>query len=83
MYILNEQETYRGSVDVHADRRPECACENEWTSNYLLKNELGSPGFIMSDWGPGHPFAVPTSNWNATMQQLGDHGSGKDCLCGL
>ncbi|KAK5661728.1 hypothetical protein OQA88_9828 [Cercophora sp. LCS_1] len=27
------------------------ACENNYTMNYLLKNELGFQGFVMSDWG--------------------------------
>jgi beta-glucosidase len=82
-YILNEQEHYRGSVDVRIDDRTVhelylwpfadavradvgsvmCSynringtytCENEWTTNYLLKNELGFPGFVMSDWGAQH-----------------------------
>ena len=73
-YILNEQEHYRGSVDVRIDDRTmhelylwpfadavragvgsvmcsynkingTYACENEWTTNYLLKNELGFQGF--------------------------------------
>ncbi|KAK3376701.1 glycosyl hydrolase family 3 N terminal domain-containing protein [Lasiosphaeria ovina] len=30
------------------------ACENEWTTNYLLKNELSFQGFVMSDWGAQH-----------------------------
>ncbi|KAK4242911.1 putative beta-glucosidase A [Achaetomium macrosporum] len=82
-YILNEQEHYRGSVDVRIDDRTmhelylwpfadavragvgsvmcsynringTYACENEWTTNYLLKNELGFQGFVMSDWGAQH-----------------------------
>ncbi|KAK4032900.1 beta-glucosidase [Parachaetomium inaequale] len=82
-YILNEQEHYRGSIDVRIDDRTmhemylwpfadavragvgsvmcsynkvngTYACENEWTTNYLLKNELGFQGFVMSDWGAQH-----------------------------
>ncbi|KAB5542385.1 glycosyl hydrolase family 3 N terminal domain-containing protein [Coniochaeta sp. 2T2.1] len=30
------------------------SCENEWTTNYLLKNELNFQGFVMSDWGAQH-----------------------------
>ncbi|KAK0749889.1 glycoside hydrolase family 3 protein [Schizothecium vesticola] len=30
------------------------ACENNWTTNYLLKNELNFQGFVMSDWGAQH-----------------------------
>jgi len=73
-YILNEQEHYRGSIDVSLDDRTmhelylwpfadavragvgsvmcsynrvngSYACENDWTTNYLLKNELGFQGF--------------------------------------
>ncbi|KAK3689621.1 glycoside hydrolase family 3 protein [Podospora appendiculata] len=79
-YILNEQEHYRGNVNVKIDDRTmhelylwpfadavragvgsvmcsynkvngEFACENEWSNNYLLKNELNFQGFVMSDWG--------------------------------
>ncbi|KAM7204284.1 putative glycoside hydrolase [Naviculisporaceae sp. PSN 640] len=32
----------------------EYACENPWTNNYLLKNELDFQGFVMSDWGAQH-----------------------------
>ncbi|KAK3941996.1 putative glycoside hydrolase [Diplogelasinospora grovesii] len=32
----------------------EHTCENEWTTNYLLKNELGFQGFVVSDWGAQH-----------------------------
>ncbi|GAB1317565.1 beta-glucosidase [Madurella fahalii] len=82
-YILNEQEHYRGNVDVRIDDRTmhelylwpfadavragvgsvmcsynkingTYACENEWTTNYLLKNELGFQGFVLSDWGAQH-----------------------------
>nr|ANR02040.1 beta-glucosidase [Amesia atrobrunnea] len=82
-YILNEQEHYRGNIDVRIDDRTmhelylwpfadavragvgsvmcsynkingTYACENEWTTNYLLKNELGFQGFVMSDWGAQH-----------------------------
>ncbi|AEO68026.1 glycoside hydrolase family 3 protein [Thermothielavioides terrestris NRRL 8126] len=82
-FILNEQEHYRGSVDVRIDDRTMhelylwpfadavragvgsvmCsynkingthACENAWTTNYLLKNELAFQGFVMSDWGAQH-----------------------------
>lgn len=77
-YILNEQEHYRGNIDVRIDDRTMhelylwpfadavragvgsvmCsynkingthACENEWTTNYLLKNELGFQGFRECD----------------------------------
>jgi beta-glucosidase len=73
-YILNEQEHFRGSMDVRIDDRTmhelylwpfadavragvgsvmcsynkingTYACENEWTTNYLLKNELAFQGF--------------------------------------
>ncbi|KAK3654337.1 cytoskeletal protein binding [Elasticomyces elasticus] len=30
------------------------ACQNSYTQNYLLKNELGFQGFIMSDWAATH-----------------------------
>ncbi|TKA81328.1 Beta-glucosidase 1 [Friedmanniomyces simplex] len=30
------------------------ACQNSYTQNYLLKNELGFQGFIMSDWSAQH-----------------------------
>lgn len=30
------------------------ACQNSYTQNYLLKNELGFQGFIVSDWGAQH-----------------------------
>lgn len=30
------------------------ACENSYLLNYLLKEELGFQGFIMSDWGSQH-----------------------------
>ncbi|KAK4198801.1 family 3 putative glycoside hydrolase [Triangularia verruculosa] len=82
-YILNEQEHFRGSIDVRIDDRTmhelylwpfadavragvgsvmcsynkvngTYACENEWAVNYLLKNELGFRGFVMSDWGAQH-----------------------------
>ncbi|KAK4179350.1 family 3 putative glycoside hydrolase [Triangularia setosa] len=82
-YVLNEQEHFRGSVDVRIDDRTmhelylwpfadavragvgsvmcsynkvngTYACENEWVQNYLLKNELGFRGFVMSDWGAQH-----------------------------
>ncbi|KAK4143043.1 beta-glucosidase [Dichotomopilus funicola] len=82
-YILNEQEHYRGSIDVRIDDRTmhelylwpfadavragvgsvmcsynkingTYACENEWTTNYLLKNELAFQGFVMSDWNAQH-----------------------------
>ncbi|KAK3290692.1 glycosyl hydrolase family 3 N terminal domain-containing protein [Chaetomium fimeti] len=82
-YILNEQEHYRGVIDVRIDDRTmhelylwpfadavragvgsvmcsynkingTYACENEWTTNYLLKNELAFQGFVMSDWGAQH-----------------------------
>ena len=29
-------------------------CQNSYTQNYLLKNELGFQGFIMSDWAAQH-----------------------------
>ncbi|KAK3346750.1 glycoside hydrolase family 3 protein [Lasiosphaeria hispida] len=35
---------------IHGDY----ACENNWTTNYLLKNELNFQGFVMSDWGAQH-----------------------------
>ncbi|KAK4192210.1 putative beta-glucosidase A [Podospora australis] len=82
-YILNEQEHFRGSVDVRIDDKTmhelylwpfadavkagvgsvmcsynkingTFACENEWVQNYLLKNELGFQGFVISDWGAQH-----------------------------
>ncbi|KAK0649421.1 glycoside hydrolase family 3 protein [Cercophora newfieldiana] len=27
------------------------SCENNWTTNYILKNELSFQGFVVSDWG--------------------------------
>ena len=33
-------------------------CQNSYTQNYLLKNELGFQGFIVSDWGAQHSGAL-------------------------
>jgi beta-glucosidase len=30
------------------------ACQNSYLQNYILKNELGFQGFIMSDWSAQH-----------------------------
>ncbi|KAL2151324.1 hypothetical protein VTH82DRAFT_6422 [Thermothelomyces myriococcoides] len=101
-YILNEQETFRGSIDVRIDDRTmhelylwpfadavragvgsvmcsynkingTYACENEWTSNYLLKNELAFPGFIMSDWGAQHT-TLGSALGGLDMAMPGDSG---------
>jgi beta-glucosidase len=111
-YILNEQEHYRGSVDVRIDDRTmhevylwpfadavkagvgsvmcsynkingTYACENEWTTNYLLKNELGFQGFGEYGSVQGLVKGVLTnrevmSDWGAQHTTLGSALGGLD-----
>ncbi|KAK3305783.1 glycoside hydrolase family 3 protein [Chaetomium strumarium] len=101
-YILNEQEHYRGSVDVRIDDRTmhelylwpfadavragvgsvmcsynringTYACENEWTTNHVLKNELGFPGFVVSDWAAQHT-TLGSALGGLDMAMPGDSG---------
>jgi len=50
------------------------ACENEWTTNYLLKNELGFQGFVMSDWG-AQKTTVGSALAGMDMAMPGDAGT--------
>ena len=45
--------------------------QNSWTLNYLLKNELGYQGFVMSDWG-GHHSGVSSALAGLDMDMPGD-----------
>lgn len=45
--------------------------QNSWTLNYLLKNELGYQGFVMSDWG-GHHSGVSSAVAGLDMDMPGD-----------
>ncbi|KAK5125392.1 hypothetical protein LTR85_000501 [Meristemomyces frigidus] len=49
------------------------ACQNSWTQNYLLKNELGFQGFIMSDWSGQHS-GVSSALAGMDMTMPGDEG---------
>ncbi|KAK3384977.1 glycoside hydrolase family 3 protein [Podospora didyma] len=102
-YILNEQEHYRGRIDVRIDDKTmhelylwpfadavragvgsvmcsynkingTYACENEWTTNYLLKNELSFQGFVMSDWGAQHS-TLGSALGGLDMAMPGDGGA--------
>ncbi|KAF2721195.1 glycoside hydrolase family 3 protein [Polychaeton citri CBS 116435] len=48
-------------------------CQNSYTQNYLLKNELGFQGFIMSDWGAHHS-GVGSALAGMDMSMPGDIG---------
>lgn len=49
------------------------ACQNSYTQNYLLKNELGFQGFIMSDWSAQHS-GVSSALAGLDMTMPGDEG---------
>jgi beta-glucosidase len=49
------------------------ACQNSYTLNYLLKNELGFQGFVMTDWG-GHHSGVASTLAGLDMSMPGDIG---------
>ena len=46
-------------------------CQNSYTMNYLLKNELGFQGFVMSDWGAQHG-GIATALAGLDMSMPGD-----------
>ncbi|PIA91721.1 putative beta-glucosidase A [Cercospora beticola] len=48
-------------------------CQNSYTLNYLLKNELGFQGFVMSDWGAHHS-GVASTLAGMDMSMPGDVG---------
>ncbi|EME82408.1 glycoside hydrolase family 3 protein [Pseudocercospora fijiensis CIRAD86] len=43
------------------------ACDNDYTQNQLLKNELGFKGFIVSDWGAQHSFDTAKNGLDVVM----------------
>ena len=49
------------------------ACQNSYTQNYLLKNELGFQGFVMTDWGAHHS-GVASALAGLDMSMPGDVG---------
>jgi beta-glucosidase len=49
------------------------ACQNSYLQNYLLKNELGFQGFIMTDWGAHHS-GVASALAGLDMSMPGDIG---------
>ena len=49
------------------------ACQNSYTLNYLLKNELGFQGFVMSDWSAQHS-GVSSALAGLDMTMPGDVG---------
>ncbi|CAK3885852.1 glycoside hydrolase family 3 [Lecanosticta acicola] len=49
------------------------ACQNSYMLNYLLKNELGFQGFVMSDWGAQHS-GVSAALAGMDMAMPGDVG---------
>ncbi|ERT02749.1 hypothetical protein HMPREF1624_01051 [Sporothrix schenckii ATCC 58251] len=49
------------------------SCENSWTLNYLLKNELNFQGFVMSDWGAQHS-TVESALGGLDMVMAGEGG---------
>jgi len=49
------------------------ACQNSYLQNYILKNELGFQGFIMSDWSAQHA-GVATALAGLDMTMPGDVG---------
>ena len=49
------------------------ACQNSYVQNYLLKNELGFQGFIMSDWSAQHS-GVSSALAGLDMTMPGDEG---------
>ncbi|KAF2183232.1 glycoside hydrolase family 3 protein, partial [Zopfia rhizophila CBS 207.26] len=48
-------------------------CQNSWLNNYILKNELGFQGFIMSDWSAQHA-GVSSTLAGLDMTMPGDTG---------
>ncbi|CAK7208931.1 beta-glucosidase [Sporothrix curviconia] len=50
------------------------SCENSWTLNYLLKNELNFQGFVMSDWGAQHS-TLESALAGLDMAMPGDGGA--------
>ena len=53
------------------------ACQNSYMNNYLLKNELGFQGFIMSDWSGQHS-GVGSALAGLDMTMPGDVGFDTD-----
>jgi len=51
----------------------EYGCQNSYTLNHLLKNELGFQGFVMSDWGAHHS-GVTAALSGMDMSMPGDIG---------
>ncbi|QIW95478.1 hypothetical protein AMS68_000996 [Peltaster fructicola] len=49
------------------------SCQNSYLQNYILKNELGFQGFIMSDWGAQHS-GVSSALAGLDMTMPGDVG---------
>ena len=49
------------------------ACQNSHLQNYILKNELGFQGFIMSDWSAQHS-GVSSALAGLDMTMPGDVG---------
>ena len=49
------------------------ACQNSYLQNYLLKNELGFQGFVMSDWSAQHS-GVSSALAGLDMTMPGDEG---------
>ena len=47
------------------------ACQNSYLQNYILKNELGFQGFIVSDWAAQHA-GVATALAGLDMTMPGD-----------
>lgn len=56
------------------------ACENSYLINYLLKEELGFQGFVMSDWGATHSgvnSVLSGLDMNMPGETIGEWLSGK------
>lgn len=54
------------------------ACQNSYLLNHVLKDELGFPGFVMSDWGALHS-GVDSALSGADMEMSGGgKGAGPD-----
>ena len=49
------------------------ACQNSYLQNYILKNELGFQGFIVSDWSAQHS-GVSSALAGLDMTMPGDVG---------